>query len=222
MATAIGGTSAATATKNDTQPASLTKGAGGAMGKDQFLQLLVAQLKNQDPSNPMDGSQMAAQLAQFSSVEQLAQINETLAAQSSTATLLAENGAMSAVGKTALASADAVDVTGGVPQQITADIPAGATSATLHVYDMNGTEVASQSLSGVKDGRQTFAVTGAAKGLTAGVYKYSVEVDGAGATMNAPTYVSGRVTGVRFSSKGPVVTIDGALVPYMNVTEIGS
>ncbi|HEY0778006.1 MAG TPA: flagellar hook capping FlgD N-terminal domain-containing protein [Gemmatirosa sp.] len=51
---------------------------GGAMGKDQFLQLLVAQMKNQDPDSPMDGTQMAAQLAQFSTVEQLQNANDTL------------------------------------------------------------------------------------------------------------------------------------------------
>ena len=51
---------------------------GGAMGKDQFLKLLVAQMKNQDPSSPMDGTQMAAQLAQFSTVEQLQNANTTL------------------------------------------------------------------------------------------------------------------------------------------------
>jgi flagellar basal-body rod modification protein FlgD len=51
----------------------------GKMGKDEFLKLLVAQLKNQDPLNPADGQQMAAQLAQFSSVEQLQNANDTLA-----------------------------------------------------------------------------------------------------------------------------------------------
>lgn len=58
-------------TPTDTSP-------GGAMGKDQFLQLLVAQMKNQDPLNPMDGTQMASQLAQFSTVEQLQSANDTL------------------------------------------------------------------------------------------------------------------------------------------------
>lgn len=51
---------------------------GGEMGKDAFLQLLVAQMKNQDPLNPTDGAQMATQLAQFSSVEQLENANSTL------------------------------------------------------------------------------------------------------------------------------------------------
>ena len=51
---------------------------GGKLGKDEFLKLLVAQLTNQDPMNPADGQQMAAQLAQFSSVEQLQSANATL------------------------------------------------------------------------------------------------------------------------------------------------
>jgi len=52
--------------------------AGGAMGKDQFVKLLVAEMQNQDPTSPMDGKQLAAQLAQFSSVEQLMNINTKL------------------------------------------------------------------------------------------------------------------------------------------------
>ena len=50
-----------------------------ALGKDEFMKLLVAQMKNQDPLNPADGQEMAAQLAQFSSVEQLQNANDTLA-----------------------------------------------------------------------------------------------------------------------------------------------
>jgi len=53
-------------------------GAGGKMGKDEFLKLLVAQMRHQDPLDPMDGQQMAAQLAQFSSVEQLVTANDRL------------------------------------------------------------------------------------------------------------------------------------------------
>jgi len=58
--------------------ASLAAAAGGAMGKDEFVKLLVAQMKNQDPLNPMDGKELAAQLAQFSSVEQLVNMNNKL------------------------------------------------------------------------------------------------------------------------------------------------
>jgi len=228
MATAISGTTGTTATTGTAtskQPASLTQGAGGALGKDQFLKLLVAQLKNQDPQNPMDSSQMAAQLAQFSSVEQLTQINETLSTQntgqSSLAQLMAENGALASVGKTVVASASAVDVSGGVPQSIAVDLPVGTKSATLKIYDSKGAVVAEQPLNVTDDGRQTFTLSGGAAKLTAGTYKYDVETTGtSGDVTSAPTYIAGKVTGVRYTSSGPVVTVGGALVPYMSVTEI--
>ncbi|MEX0773120.1 MAG: flagellar hook capping FlgD N-terminal domain-containing protein, partial [Balneolales bacterium] len=41
------------------------------MGKEEFLQLLIAQMRHQDPLNPMEGTEFASQLAQFNSVEQL-------------------------------------------------------------------------------------------------------------------------------------------------------
>lgn len=56
----------------------ITNAAGGAMGKDQFVKLLITQMQNQDPMDPMDGKDLAAQLAQFSSVEQLININTKL------------------------------------------------------------------------------------------------------------------------------------------------
>ena len=48
------------------------------LGRDAFLSLLVTQLQHQDPTQPMDNSQFIAQLAQFSSLEQLQQVNTTL------------------------------------------------------------------------------------------------------------------------------------------------
>ena len=53
-----------------------------SIGKDQFLQMLVAQLKNQDPMSPMQSNEFAAQLAQFTSVEQLIQLNGSVNSQS--------------------------------------------------------------------------------------------------------------------------------------------
>ena len=51
-----------------------------SIGQDAFLQLLVTQLKNQDPTQPQDSSQFVAQLAQFTSLEKLTSMNQSLTA----------------------------------------------------------------------------------------------------------------------------------------------
>ena len=225
---AVTGTTMATAPLAE-RTAAVPSNPKGNLGKDEFLQLLVAQMRYQDPLNPMDGQQMAAQLAQFSSVEQLLNINKALETQSTSqstlANLVAGSSALSAVGKTATASANAVEVTtsGKLPSRIAADIPTSAKSATLVLYDQNGQTVKTKSLGDVTSGRRTFDVGGFGDGVGTGIYSMSVEVtDAAGEVTTAPTYLSGRIDGVRYTPTGPVVTIDGIALPFSSVSEIGT
>ena len=59
-------------------PATASASSSEVVSKDQFLKLLVAQLQNQDPLNPLQGDAFVAQLATFSSLEQLVSINENI------------------------------------------------------------------------------------------------------------------------------------------------
>lgn len=70
-------TRAATASTSSTSTGSLTSIDANA-GKDMFLQLLVTQLQHQDPTNPVDDSEFLSQLAQFSSLEKLTDISQSL------------------------------------------------------------------------------------------------------------------------------------------------
>lgn len=58
---------------SDTAP--ITGPAGGALGKDEFMKLLVTQMQNQDPMKPTDNTAMIAEMAQFSSLEQMQNLN---------------------------------------------------------------------------------------------------------------------------------------------------
>jgi flagellar basal-body rod modification protein FlgD len=62
------------------------------LGKDAFLQLLVAQLKNQDPQKPMDDTSFIAEMAQFSSLEQMQNLNKTMESQQAFASLTQASG----------------------------------------------------------------------------------------------------------------------------------
>ena len=71
-------TSAIGATNTTSENPFPTKPAGGELGKDQFMTLLVTQLKNQDPLKPVQNSEFIAQLATFSSLEKLTSIETIL------------------------------------------------------------------------------------------------------------------------------------------------
>ncbi len=55
------------------------------MGKDDFLKLMMIQMRHQDPLNPLDNAQMLSQMAQFTSLEQLSNLNNTLTQQNTLA-----------------------------------------------------------------------------------------------------------------------------------------
>jgi flagellar basal-body rod modification protein FlgD len=198
---------------------------GGALGKNQFLKLLIAQLQHQDPMNPMQGDQMAAQLAQFSSLEQLQQINATLNDQStaygSVLGAIQAGAAMNTIGRTVIAVGDQVQIGGANgATTVTADL-AGAGNATIKIYNSAGVEVATQSLGAVAGGRRTFNLGTNVTGLPAGDYTYAIELkDAAGNDVPVQTYTTGKVDGISSGPNGILLNIAGILIPYANVVEL--
>lgn len=198
---------------------------GGALGKNQFLKLLVAQLQHQDPLNPMQGDQMAAQLAQFSSLEQLQQINATLADQttatSSVLGALQAGAAISTIGHAVIALGDQVRIGGSQGSTTVTANAAGAGEGTLHIYNAAGAEVGTRSLGHVIGGKQTFSIGDAAKGLPEGNYTYSIDVkDPSGNAVGVQTYMTGTVTGVGSGQNGVTIEMGGLSVPYAYVVKV--
>src|SRR3954467_9246398 len=110
-----------------------------AMGKDDFLKLLVAQLKNQDPLAPQDNTQFVAQLAQFSSLEAAMGTNTRLDSITSQNQGLANTEVVSLVGKTATVKGSLVTSAGsGTPVPIGFTLSASAATTKVSVQDASG------------------------------------------------------------------------------------
>lgn len=203
------------------------RGPGGAMGKDEFLQMLVAQLRNQDPLNPIEGQEFAAQLAQFTSVEQLMQINEAVGSQggSQQAVLgaLNTNAALSTIGRVVTALGDGLIATEGVPAEASFDIGGvGGGDTTIVVRDAAGVVVAEHELGAMGSGRQTVAFTGD-RSLPPGSYSYEVRVvDGAGAVVPVQQYTTARITGVSTGASGVVLTAGQIQIPFGSIIAVRS
>jgi flagellar basal-body rod modification protein FlgD len=221
--TAVGSAAATTAGTSST-----VLGPGGNLGKDEFLKMLVAQLRYQDPMNPMDGQQMAAQLAQFSSVEQLIALNDKLETQASSDAALLQslnnNVALGTIGRSVLAVGDALELPAEHAADTTVTFTVGGAggSATLEVLDEGGNVVGSRPLGVVGGGKQSASLGGAAAGLAPGAYRYAVKVtDSRGEAVAVQTLVSGTVDGVRYDASGAVLTAGPLAIEVGKVVQVG-
>jgi flagellar basal-body rod modification protein FlgD len=199
------------------------------MGKDEFMKLLIAQMQNQDPMNPMQGDQMAAQLAQFSTLEQMQEMNTTLTGQSTAQGALLgavqSTSAINTLGHTVVAVGNGLSLDGkGGTTSVTADIGAAAKTTTVHILDSTGTEVATGDLGAVGAGnKQSFDITGITKGLPAGTYTYTIDAkDSAGAAVTTTTYMTGKVDGISSGANGIVLNSGSLSIPYANVVQVNN
>lgn len=194
-----------------------------ALGKDEFLNLLVTQLKNQDPMNPQDSTAFVAQLAQFSSLESMQNIQSLLTSQGTDTALntLASkaNLASTMIGRNVLAAGDQLEARKAGSAQVDVDVGGSGGKLTLNVMDSSGRIVDTEELGFRATGRQVIT-TGS---LPAGKYTYTVTgTDASGSDVPVNTYTSGVVDGVSFQN-GNVVLRSGSLTfPIDNVVEVGT
>ena len=198
---------------------------GGEMGKDEFLRMLVAQLRNQDPMNPMNGDDMAAQLAQFSSLEQLtnisAQLEAQAALQSDIVGSIGDTTAMNTIGRTVLAVGDQVEVSGDGGGSVHFEVGDQGGTATLRILDESGREVGSRPLGFVAAGRHEVDLGSAVHGLDSGSYHYAIDIaDSAGDPVPVQPFIRARIDGVRYGPNGPVLTAGDVRIAFGTILQI--
>lgn len=108
------------------------------LDKDDFLNLLITQLQNQDPLNPTDSVEFTAQLAQFSSLEQLANVNENLVELKNFQASINNSQAVSLIGKNIIANGNSIQLTDEVPVACEFSLEDNAVVVVASVYDSTG------------------------------------------------------------------------------------
>jgi flagellar basal-body rod modification protein FlgD len=204
----IGRTGAATGTV--TTPASDATN----MTQSDFLTLMTAQLKNQDPFEPVDNSQMVAQMAQFSSLAGISEINSTLQAIATRLGATSTADALSWVGKTVLVEGDTAYPRTDGTLGGTIVLGEAATDVTVTIEGPNGAMLKTVQLGPQDAGAIDFEWDGTTdSGEPAGAGPFTIKVgamNAEGKSVDATPLVWAPVTAVAFDSDGePVLTIPG-------------
>ena len=188
----------------------------GELGKDEFLKLFIAQIQYQDPLNPLDSAEFTAQLAQFSSVEQLYGMNSKLGNIEETINNQSEQrDNLGYIGKTVKADDNTMNIDNGMVQSGSYNLD-GSGYVTIDVYDSDGVIVRTfykgwedKGEHGVNwDGRDD-------SGAIAGDGSYTFEVtarDEDGFYVPSNTYISGEVTGITYQDGQPYLMIGDKII----------
>ena len=198
---------------------------GTSLGGTDFQSLMLAQLKNQDPTSPIDSNAFLTQLAQLSEVQGINSLNTSFssslqASQTLQASSLLGHQVLAASGTATLASGGTVSGAVSVPQN--------TSSVTLNVLDSTGVVVQQLNLGAQAAGMADFSWDGTEANGTkapAGTYTLSASVNGVPSTTAVGTYVNGAVESVTMASgtAGLVLNVAGlGSVPFSSVTQISN
>jgi flagellar basal-body rod modification protein FlgD len=185
------------------------------LGKDSFLKLLTTQLQNQNPLEPMTNSDFIAQLATFSSLEQLTSIGTSIEAVYTGVAALNNASMASLLGTDVIARGDGFMFDGDTPVELAWSAPAESVGGLLTVYNDAGTVVWSGE-AGVSGGEGSIVFAGkdfAGRDLPPGKYRFEVKGrDASGNTLDVEERIRGEITEMDYSTGTPLPSVGGVVV----------
>ena len=215
------GTGSTTGTNSSTGTGTgSTSGVNGAatLGGTDFLTLMLAQLKNQDPTSPVDSNTFLTQLAQLSEVQGINTLNTSFSTLSNSLTSAQTMQASSLLGHTALVTTPTANLTSGGTVTGAVTVPQTTGSVTLTVADSAGNVIKTINLGAQSAGLASFTWDGTGSTGTAaptGTYTLSATYGGQTASSAAATTaVNGTVESVSMGA--------GATGMTLNVSGVGS
>lgn len=191
--------------------------------REQFLTLFMAQLKNQDPLSPMDNVEFTSQIAQFSQLEQLFNLNEGF---DSLMDNLSQQNSLSVaglIGKEAVALGDTIRRSDGIQAPLTFYLNDYAGEVKVNIYDSSGL-IRTVETGGLGPGAHELNWNGtdfSGSPVPDGLYYYQVEAkDAEGNQIPVDTYLRGTIDAVSFEGEEVMLSIDGRPISMGNLLEV--
>ncbi len=198
------------------------------LGKDDFLKLMIEQLKNQDPLSPMESQEFAAQLAQFTSLEQLSNLNSNIEESIDANYVLTQsiNNTLTAtlIGKDVKVQTNKIINSSSNKVDLGYNLEANASNVTVNIYNSSGKIVRTMENQGntIGDHKLSWDFTdNDGNKLADGEYTFEVKVESGGETeMSANLFLYGSITGIRFTEYGTKILVDDIEYLLSDVIEI--
>ncbi|HEX5656303.1 MAG TPA: flagellar hook capping FlgD N-terminal domain-containing protein [Polyangiales bacterium] len=202
----------------------VAKTGNNALNKDDFMKLLTAQLKNQDPNSPVDAKEMVTQLSQLTSVEKLQEMSTKLDMLTAATNSGAANSSASLIGKTVTGVADTAQLGATGPTKAAVNLKQDAANVKVSVVNSAGRVVAKLDLGALKAGAQEINWKGledSGDRAAQGIYTFQVSAkDANGTDVEASQSITGTVNGVFYENGKPELDVNGVRVPMGNLTSI--
>ncbi len=206
--------------KNDT---SATTPKTNALGKEAFFNLLIKQLQYQDPLNPVENTEFTGQLAQFTTLETLSNIDKNMSQFSSLQTSINNIQTLSFIGKHVSAQGNVIRYNGN-PVNVNFGLDARAAEVTVRIYTEDGTVVRSATMKNLTEGKKEWNWDGRndeGNTLSSGRYNFVVSaVDYEGKRVGTTSYATGEVTGVRYDNGMTYLLIGDKEVAVSDIEKI--
>ncbi len=211
---------ASTTASTSTTPAMKTVGKN-TLDRNDFMKLFITQMQNQDPLEPMKGTDMATQLAQFSTLDSMQNMSNSMDQLLNYQTSQNNLQLLSLIGKTVQGKGSSMGVLNGAVTPTQYTLANTADSCQVNIYNAAGTMVDSMDLGPASSGVHDLSWDGKMPNGTVvpdGEYTYTVTAMSNGQQVNVDYRTTGQVTGVNFSGSQAQVTVDNSVA--MNVADI--
>jgi len=198
------------------------------LGKSDFLNLLVTQLQNQNPLEPMQDQEFIAQLAQFSQLEQLENMSRSLDTNSEVdyimSQTIANTMAVTLIGKTVVAEGADFNLKPGEDVGLSYNLGAEAETVTINVFDESGSLVRTVHLNDIAKGNNTYIWDGrnsSGTALSPGEYSYEVHATSqTGEEITVAKRVIGEIESVKYEDGRAYLVVGGYKLDLSTIIEI--